>query len=164
MKLLKKIGEKLSFFKKIKKSTWVSIATNLVIIACIFSVFNMCFNVDAKFVSSTGYSAIYRGNQDKKNATLMINIYWGTEYIEPMLEVLKEKNVKTTFFVGGYWVAQNEELLKKNSERRSRNSQPRLLPQRPRRIRVRTQQRRNINESQDCKIKLWSRYELVCAT
>lgn len=113
MKLLKKIGEKLSFFKKIKKSTWVSIATNLVIIACIFSVFNMCFNVDAKFVSSTGYSAIYRGNQDKKNATLMINIYWGTEYIEPMLEVLKEKNVKTTFFVGGYWVAQNEDMLKK---------------------------------------------------
>lgn len=113
MKLLGKLKNKLSFFKKIKKSTWVSIATNLVIIACIFSVFNMCFKVDAKFVSSTGYSAIYKGNSDKKNATLMINVYWGTEFIEPMLEVLKEKNVKTTFFVGGYWVAQNEDLLKK---------------------------------------------------
>lgn len=111
MKLLNKFKEKLSFFKHIKKST--CIFTNLTIAVCIFSAFNMCFNVEAKVVSSTGYSAIYRGNTENKNACLMINVYWGTEYIEPMLEVLKEKGVKTTFFVGGYWVAQNEELLKK---------------------------------------------------
>lgn len=103
----------MKLFKKIKKSTWINIGTNLIIAICIFSAFNMCFNVDAKIVSSTGYSAIYRGNEQNKNASLMINVYWGTEYIEPMLEVLKEKDVKTTFFVGGYWVAQNEDLLKK---------------------------------------------------
>lgn len=113
MKLLSKIKEKLSFFKRIKKSTYLSICTNVIIAVCIFSVFNMCFNVDATVVSSTGYTAIYRGNTENKNASLMINVYWGTEYIEPMLEILKEKGVKTTFFVGGYWVAQNEELLKK---------------------------------------------------
>ncbi len=113
MKVLKKLGEKLSFFKRIKKSTWISIGTNLILAICIFSAFNMCFKVDAKIVSSTGYSAIYRGNEQNKNASLMINVYWGTEYIEPMLKVLKDKNVKTTFFVGGYWVAQNEELLSK---------------------------------------------------
>lgn len=113
MKLLSKIKEKLSFFKRIKKNTYLSICTNVIIAVCIFSVFNMCFNVDATVVSSTGYTAIYRGNTETKNASLMINVYWGTEYIEPMLEILKEKGVKTTFFVGGYWVAQNEELLKK---------------------------------------------------
>ena len=73
----------------------------------------MCFNVDAKVVSSSGYSAIYRGNTTNKNASLMINVYWGTEYIEPMLEVLKQNNIKTTFFIGGYWAAQNENLLEK---------------------------------------------------
>ena len=117
MKLIKKLFVKIksafSKLKNIKKSTLITIATNLVIAICIFSVFNMCFSVDAKVVSSTGYSAIYRGNQSQKNACLMINVYWGTEYIEPMLDVLKEKDVKTTFFVGGYWASKNEELLKK---------------------------------------------------
>lgn len=102
-------------FNKIKgkRKLFTAIFTNLVIAICVFSVFNMCFNVETKVVSSTGYSAIYRGNAENKNATLMINVYWGTEWIEPMLEVLKEKNVKTTFFVGGYWASQNEQLLNK---------------------------------------------------
>ncbi len=113
MKILSKLKNKLSFIKKIKKTTVVSIVTNVILAICVFSVFNMCFQTDAKIVSSTGYSAIYRGNTEQKNASLMINVYWGTEYIEPMLEVLKEKGIKTTFFVGGYWVAQNEDLLKK---------------------------------------------------
>lgn len=43
----------------------------------------------------------------------MINVYWGTEYLEDMLEILKENDVKTTFFVGGCWVAKNNEMLQK---------------------------------------------------
>lgn len=99
-------------FKK-NKGTVVSIISNIVIAVCIFSVFNLCFNTNIEQVSSTNYEAIYHGNTQKPNASLMINVYWGTEFIEPILEVLAEKNVKTTFFVGGYWVAQNEQLLKK---------------------------------------------------
>lgn len=113
MKLISKIKQKLSFFKHIKKTTLINISTNLVLAMCIFGAFNMCFSVQATSVSSTGYSAIYRGNTENKNASLMINVYWGTEYLEPMLDVLQEKGVKTTFFVGGYWVAQNEEMLTK---------------------------------------------------
>lgn len=115
MKLFKYIKQKFAKLKNIKlsKKTIVSIVSNTIIAICVFSVFNMCFNVDAKVVSSSGYSAIYRGNTNNNNVSLMINVYWGTEYVEPMLEVLKEKDVKVTFFVGGYWVAQNETLLEK---------------------------------------------------
>ena len=46
----------------------------------------------------------------------MINVYWGTEYVEPILNVFEKYNVKTTFFVGGVWVEKNQQLLKKISD------------------------------------------------
>jgi len=42
----------------------------------------------------------------------MVNVYWGTEYIEDMLDVFDVYNVKTTFFVGGSWVAKNVDIAK----------------------------------------------------
>ena len=56
---------------------------------------------------------IYAGDKTSKNVSLMINVYWGNEYLENMLEVLKKHNVKTTFFVGGSWAKENVSLLKK---------------------------------------------------
>lgn len=55
---------------------------------------------------------VYKGANAGK-VSLMINVYWGTEYIDGMLEVLRDNNVKTTFFVGGMWVRDNEETFKK---------------------------------------------------
>ena len=56
---------------------------------------------------------IYSGNENSNNVSLMINVYWGDEYLDEMLDILKEKNVKVTFFVGGTWAAKNEDLLKR---------------------------------------------------
>ena len=55
----------------------------------------------------------YNGDKDSCSVSLMINVYWGTEYIESMLETLKEKNIKTTFFIGGTWAVMNEDYLQK---------------------------------------------------
>ncbi len=54
----------------------------------------------------------YSGKSDSK-ISLMINVYWGTEYIAPMLDIFERYGVKTTFFVGGSWAAGNCETLKK---------------------------------------------------
>ncbi len=54
---------------------------------------------------------IYAGDKSSNNVSLMINVYWGTEYVENMLEILRDNNVKCTFFVGGSWVKENKELL-----------------------------------------------------
>ena len=54
----------------------------------------------------------YSGRSDTK-ISLMINVYWGTEYIEPMLEILDRYHAKTTFFVGGSWAVGNAETLKR---------------------------------------------------
>ena len=72
-------------------------------------------------VNSSPASAVsgvyYNGDKSSKNISLMVNVYWGTEFIEPMLDIFEEKNVKTTFFVGGTWAIDNEELLNKILEK-----------------------------------------------
>ncbi|MBR2053041.1 MAG: polysaccharide deacetylase family protein [Clostridia bacterium] len=56
--------------------------------------------------------AIYHGDQNSNNVSLMINVYWGDEFIQPMLDVFAKYDAKTTFFVGGTWASKNEEMLK----------------------------------------------------
>lgn len=64
-------------------------------------------------VTNTVNGAYYSGSRASNNVSLMINVYWGNEYLQDMLKVLDEKGVKTTFFVGGMWVLDNEEMVKK---------------------------------------------------
>ncbi len=53
-------------------------------------------------------SPIYKGSSNDK-VSLMVNVYWGDEYLDEMLQIFKMNGVKTTFFVGGSWVRDNEE-------------------------------------------------------
>jgi len=64
-----------------------------------------------------GGGAIYRGNPNNKNVALMFNVYWGTEYLDGILDVLDAENVKLTFFVGGSWAAKENDMLIKIKER-----------------------------------------------
>ena len=42
----------------------------------------------------------------------MVNVYWGTEYVQPYLELFKQEGVKVTFFLGGIWAKDNAQLIK----------------------------------------------------
>jgi len=53
----------------------------------------------------------YSGEEDSNNVSLMINVYWGDEYIGEMLDILKEKKVQATFFLGGTWATDNEKII-----------------------------------------------------
>lgn len=64
-----------------------------------------------------GALPIYRGNPQKKQMSLMINVAWGTEYIEEILSILDKNNVKATFFLDGSWTAKNGEVAKKIVEK-----------------------------------------------
>lgn len=61
--------------------------------------------------SSNSSDAIYHGNTKNKNVSIMINVYWGTEYIDSMLDILKDKKIKATFFIGGCWASNNSDTL-----------------------------------------------------
>lgn len=60
-----------------------------------------------------GAQPVYRGNPNKPMISLMINVAWGNEYIDPILDTLKEKGVKATFFLDGSWLKKNVDVAKK---------------------------------------------------
>lgn len=60
---------------------------------------------------------IYRGNPEKKQIALMINVAWGTEYIPEMLEQLDKHEVKATFFLDGSWASKNRKLAREIAAR-----------------------------------------------
>lgn len=55
---------------------------------------------------------IERGNPNTKEMVFTVNVYWGNEYLPRMLEILKQNNVKATFFLGGQWVEDFPDLAK----------------------------------------------------
>lgn len=61
-------------------------------------------------------SPIYRGHPEKSMVALMINVSWGEEYIPNILRILKEQEVKATFFIEGKWAKENSDLVKMIAE------------------------------------------------
>ncbi len=98
-------------FGVIKVKRWASNLIIALVIACVggFAVF-----AGLSIVPTTAVSGVYyNGDTTKNDVTLMINVYWGTEYLDDMLEILNNYNVKTTFFIGGTWAVLNEDYLTK---------------------------------------------------
>lgn len=95
-----------------------NVVANFVIFAVLCSVFVLSFGYKVMDVfSPPSVTPYYRGDVDKPNVSLMVNVYWGTEYLEPMLDVFDEYGVKTTFFIGGTWADKNPEILKEICDR-----------------------------------------------
>ncbi len=103
---MKKIHFKVIKFNKVAVN--LCIALMLAVVAS-FAVFA---GVNAVSTSTTS-GVYYNGDKSSNKISLMINVYWGTEYLEDILAILKENEVKTTFFVGGTWAVMNENYLKK---------------------------------------------------
>lgn len=57
-------------------------------------------------------TSIYRGNPDKRQIALMINVAWGDEYIDDMLKVLANEEANATFFLVGKWAENNPGIAK----------------------------------------------------
>ncbi|NRQ53695.1 polysaccharide deacetylase family protein [Brevibacillus sp. HD1.4A] len=64
-----------------------------------------------------GAQPIYRGNPKKPTISFMINVAWGNEYLDSMLDTLDKHQVKTTFFLDGSWVKRYPEEAKKIAAR-----------------------------------------------
>lgn len=64
-------------------------------------------------LNDLGPHPIYRGNPNKKMISLMINVAWGNEYIDSILNTLNKDKVKATFFLDGSWLNKNAELAKR---------------------------------------------------
>lgn len=89
------------------------VVANVVLLFLVVAVASVGFvGATTNVFKNNDASPIYRGIGEKK-VSLMINVYWGTEYIDEILAIFDKYEVKTTFFVGGYWVAQYPNVLQK---------------------------------------------------
>lgn len=100
--------------EKIKKSSKIYSLSNAVIFLVLVLFVFLTFNTNLQTVfGGTTNSAIYYGDKTSNKVSLMFNVYWGTEYLDNILEILKTNNITTTFFVGGQWVEKEPEMLQK---------------------------------------------------
>lgn len=65
-----------------------------------------------KSLFDLGVHPIYRGNEHKPMAALMINVAWGTEHLPSMLKILKREGVKATFFLDGSWLKKHPQAAR----------------------------------------------------
>ncbi len=83
-----------------------------VIIAAVVAGISLVGFTGGTVTASTDAKPAYKGSSADK-VSLMFNVYQGTEYLDKILDALDEYGVKTTFFVGGCWVRDNEKSFKK---------------------------------------------------
>ena len=86
------------------------VVTNIIIVALLVGLTAVAIPFRSSVRASANPNVIYQGDTGQNKVSFMINVYWGTEYLNDMLDVLDLYQVKTTFFVGGSWVAKNVEM------------------------------------------------------
>lgn len=92
----------------------IKIVSNVIIGIVILTIVFVGFANEIASVFDKSYDKpFYNGDTSKAQVSIMINVYWGTEYIDSMLATLDKYNAKATFFIGGTWADKNRDVLLK---------------------------------------------------
>ena len=93
----------------------ITIITNVALLVIFMAVFAVSFlpQTIVPIYGGDQVGAIYNGNREKPNVSLMFNVYENTEIVNAIVDTLDEYDVKATFFVGGCWADDNEQTLLK---------------------------------------------------
>ncbi len=91
----------------------LTLVTNIILVLTVVFVYGVSFIPDPTLPIYSGeqLNAIYHGNTANKNVSLMFNVYENTEVVNGIIDILNQKGVKATFFVGGCWADDNEPTL-----------------------------------------------------
>jgi probable sporulation protein (polysaccharide deacetylase family) len=63
-------------------------------------------------ISEEFFKPVYHGRTDIPRVALAINVAWGEEFLEAILETLRKEKVKATFFFVGTWVKAFPEMVR----------------------------------------------------
>lgn len=100
-----------------KRKLFIEILSNCAIVVMLISLCIIGFGgsgaYNAVFSSGGENSPIYRGESARSEVAIMFNVYQGNEYLEKILDTLKQYDAHCTFFVGGCWADDNNELIKR---------------------------------------------------
>ena len=96
-----------------KKAVKLNIATNLVLGVLVLSVGALCLAPKQNTAVDGADTQIYRqGAATSTGVSLMFNVYWGTDEVYQILDILQSHEAKATFFIGGSWADDNVECLR----------------------------------------------------
>lgn len=72
-----------------------------------------------KYILAQGNSnmPIYKVDTQEKKIALTFDVAWGSENMDYIIETLDKHNIKSTFFLVGSWIDDNEEVVKTLSEK-----------------------------------------------
>lgn len=101
-----------------KEKIFRNIVCNLVVCCLVLTVLFACIIAGKEKVETVATNkeyngTIYAGDKSTNTVSLMINVYWGNEHLERILSIFENNGINSTFFIGGSWALENQELLKK---------------------------------------------------
>ncbi len=99
---------------ELKRSVKFNVATNLVLGVLVLSVGALCLSPSQTAMATENAEAsIYRNaGEESQGVSLMFNVYWGTDEVYKILDILERNGAKATFFIGGCWADDNVECLR----------------------------------------------------
>lgn len=100
--------------KQNSQTPFMKIATNLALGVLVLSVGALALAPMDEEITVEGEKAeIYRSaGENGIGVSLMFNVYWGTEEVYRILDILSDNQAKATFFIGGCWADDNVECLR----------------------------------------------------
>ena len=84
----------------------------LVIISIVYTQ-NTEYDAISVFLNTKRELPIYSVETDEKKIAISFDAAWGAEYTDEILDILKKRNIKTTFFLVGFWVDKYPEQVKR---------------------------------------------------
>ena len=102
-----------------RRALKVKIVSNLVLGVLILSIGTLCLApIEEEAVIDLNGAEIYDSAKENGiGVSLMFNVYWGTDEVYQILDILDAHKSKATFFIGGCWADDNVECLKEIHKR-----------------------------------------------
>ena len=90
------------------------IASNLVLSVLVLVIGILCLAPMEKTVATDGKETKLSrsAGENGKGVSLMFNVYWGTDEVYQILDILETHSAKATFFIGGCWADDNVDCLR----------------------------------------------------
>lgn len=101
--------------KKTSRKFKITLITDICLAVILAEVYSVAFLPESiiPIYGGNAVTAIYNGNRENPNVSLMFNVYENTEIVNGIIDLLDDRGVKATFFVGGCWADDNSETLKR---------------------------------------------------
>ena len=93
----------------------IRIITNsiLIILVVVVFAFTIIPSNSVMIYGKDSNAVLYNGNRSANEVSLMFNVYENANVVEGILDLLKEKGVKATFFIGGIFATRESQVIKR---------------------------------------------------